>query len=113
MVQSEKRRQVRVPVDDEIYVKELASGRELGILANINMDGFMLIGDEGIKEDKFYELIIGLEPGMPDGEITLGAECLWISETGTGDQIWAGFQFTQVSDSARDRIEKLIQHYES
>lgn len=111
MVENEKRRQTRVPVEDEICIMDLTTGKELGILANINADGFMLIGDEGLKEDRFYDLSINLEPTAEGGEIVIGAECLWISETGTGDQVWAGFQITEVSELGGERIDRLIEQY--
>lgn len=111
MVESEKRKQTRVPVEDEICIMDLTTGKELGVLANINAEGFMLIGDEGLKEDRFYDLSINLEATTEGGEIIIGAECLWISETGTGDQVWAGFQITEVSELGSERIDRLIEQY--
>ncbi len=111
MVESEKRRQTRVPVEDEICIVDLTTGKELGVLANVNAEGFMLIGDEGLKEDRFYDLSINLDPNGTGEEVIIGAECLWISETGTGDQVWAGFQITEVSESGSECIDRLIEKY--
>ncbi len=112
MTTSDKRRQSRVPVDDEICVRDVDSGRELGVLANVHKDGFMIISDGGLKEDKLYDVRFELRDGDAKEELDLGADCLWISETGTGDQIWAGFQITRLSDAARDRLDQLVRHYE-
>lgn len=107
---SEKRSQVRIPVDDEICVRDTVSGVELGTLANVHDEGFMVISDGGLKEDHLYQ--VAFEINSSRKPITLGAECLWISETGTGDQVWAGFQIMDLSDDARQQIEQLLTQYQ-
>jgi hypothetical protein len=107
---SEKRTQVRIPVDDEICVRDTVSGLELGTLANVHDAGFMVISDGGLKEDNLYQ--VAFEINSEHSSINLGAECLWISETGTGDQVWAGCQIMDMSEEARQRIAKLITQYQ-
>jgi hypothetical protein len=106
---SEKRSQIRVPVEAEICVRDTVSGKELGILANAHIEGFMLISDGGLKEDRLYQVAFEL---ATHETITLGAECLWISETGTGDQVWAGFQIMDMSDEARIKIERMLAQFD-
>jgi len=106
---SEKRSQVRIPVDDEICVRDTVSGSELGTLANVHEEGFMVISDGGLKEDYLYQVAFEVSSGE---SIPLGAECLWISETGTGDQVWAGFQIMDMSDEARQQMRTLIAQYQ-
>jgi PilZ domain len=108
---SNKRSQVRIPVDEEIFVRDTISGLEMGTLANIHVEGFMVISDGGLKEDQLYQVI--LEVGHGNDDIQLAAECLWISETGTGDQVWAGFQIMKASDAAKQQIEALLTQYEA
>lgn len=108
--ESDKRSQVRIPVDEEICVRDTVSGVELGTLANIHDEGFMVISDGGLKEDYLYQAVFELGEGK--GVIELGAECLWISETGTGDQVWAGFQIMSLGDDARTQIQALIDEYQ-
>lgn len=112
MTQSEKRKHARVSVDDEICVRDVDSGQELGVLANVHEDGFMIISDGGLQEDKLYQVVFELEEGGKVEKLALGADCLWISETGTGDQVWAGFQITRLSDAARVRLQQLVSRYE-
>jgi PilZ domain. len=107
---SEKRTQVRIPIDDEILVRDTVSGLELGTLANVHDAGFMVISDGGLKEDNLYQVAFEVNSGRPS--ITLGAECLWISETGTGDQVWAGFQIMDLSEDARQQIAQLMTQYQ-
>lgn len=107
--ESDKRSQVRIPVDDEIVVRDTVSSLEMGTLANVHDEGFMVISDGGLKEDNLYQ--VAFELGAGKGEICLGAECLWISETGTGDQVWAGFQIMDISEEAKQQIDNLLSHY--
>ena len=112
MISSEsdnKRSQVRIPIEEEIFVRDSVSSLEMGTLANIHDEGFMVISDGGLKEDNLYQVVFELGNGK--GEINLGAECLWISETGTGDQVWAGFQIMDVSEDAKQQIESLLVTY--
>lgn len=104
-----KRSQVRIPIDEEIFVRDVVSSLEMGTLANIHDEGFMVISDGGLKEDNLYQ--VAFELGGGKGEITLGAECLWISETGTGDQVWAGFQIMEASEEAKQQIHDLLSQY--
>jgi hypothetical protein len=104
-----QRSQVRIPVDEEIFVRDTVSGLEMGTLANIHREGFMVISDGGLKEDEFYDVVLELGGGKADIHFT--AECLWISETGTGDQVWAGFQITMASTDATGQIDDLLVHY--
>lgn len=112
MFDDEKRRQARIPVDEEISVRDIVSGKELGILANIHVEGFMLISDGGLKEDNLYQIRLEVNSDKNTEDCSIGAECLWISDTGTGDQVWAGFQIMEMSDSAKELIESLVDHYD-
>lgn len=107
-INDEQRTQVRIPVDEEIFVRDVLSGKELGTLANLHAEGFMLISDGGLKEDHLYQVVLEKELGSAPTACSLGAECLWISETGTGDQVWAGFQIMECSDSAQAQIEEIM-----
>ncbi len=107
----EQRAQVRIPVDEEIYVRDVVTSKELGTLANIHGDGFMVISDGGLKEDHLYQVVFEKDLGATPSEESLGAECLWISETGTGDQVWAGFQIMECSDAARAKVSSIIEEH--
>lgn len=108
--ESDKRSQVRIPIDEEINVRDTVTGVEIGTLANIHDEGFMVISDGGLREDHLYQVVFELGGGK--GVIELGAECLWISETGTGDQVWAGFQIMDIADESRKQITILIDQYQ-
>lgn len=104
----DKRSEVRIPVDQEIFVRDTVNNVEIGTLANINSDGFMIISDGGLKEDHAYQVVFEKEQGSASSDLALGAECLWVSETGTGDQVWSGFQIMECSDKARVQIDAII-----
>ena len=109
--ESEKRRQARIPIDQEVIVKDTVSGKALGVLANLNEEGFMVISDGGLREDHLYQVILDMQGLTTDEPLSMGVECMWISDTGTGDQVWAGFQIMEVSEAAKDTIDSLLQVY--
>lgn len=109
--EEEQRAQVRIPVDAEIYVRDLVSGQELGTLANVHEEGFMVISDGGLKEDHLYQVVFEKEFGSGNADVSIGAECLWISETGTGDQVWAGFQIMEISEPARILVADIMREH--
>ena len=108
----DQRTQVRIPVDEEIFVRDVVSGKELGTLANLHKEGFMLISDGDLREDHLYQVVFEKELGSLGMEFSLGAECLWISETGTGDQVWAGFQIMECSEVAHDQIDTIMAQHQ-
>lgn len=108
MHDSEKRSKTRLAVTLEILVRDRLSGLILGKLANIHEEGFMVIGSGDMREDALYQ--VRLE--APEMEVHAGAECLWISETGTGDKLWAGFTFLDINEEDQDKLLQLVKYFE-
>lgn len=107
----EKRRKYRTDVEQRIEVLNSITNKLLGKVVNISEDGFMLISHDAageIKENCLYQLKFILAKDV-DGvsDISLGAECLWLNETGAGEQLWCGFQVIDISDSDRDIMHLL------
>jgi len=106
---SEQRRKKRKQIDHHIAVMDSVLETGVGQLVNINEHGFMLIGGGQVREDCVYQLSITLDVGADKQEkLCFGAECLWVRETESGTQYWAGFQIIDISDEDRARISTLI-----
>lgn len=109
---SEKRSRERVYINGSVMVVDTMRDVELGKLVNLHEDGFLLITSEPIEEGSIYQLKFFPKPPI-DGvdEISVGAECLWIDETGSGEQIWAGFHIMDISDSGVGSIRDLTERF--
>lgn len=107
---SEQRRRERKEVDQTIAVKDALLNADVGQVVNIHEEGFMLIGSGQIRENCLYQFSICLsEAVQKKSKISVGAECLWLKETDSGTQYWAGFHIIDISESDRDIITELVQ----
>ncbi len=107
---SESRRRERKEVDQPIAVKDALLDAEVGQVVNIHEEGFMLIGSGKIRENCLYQLSMHLSKEVDSrSNISVGAECLWLKETDSGTQYWAGFHIIDISENDRDVITKLVQ----
>lgn len=108
---SDARRRERKDVVVEIHVSDVVLGTAFGRLVNISEDGFMIIGRADVRVDHLYQLALNSEtsdlPTSQDIHISVGAECLWLKETDSGSQHWAGFRFIDVSDDDREKLKAL------
>jgi hypothetical protein len=104
----EKRSRPRLPVNLDVFVRDRISGLLLGKLANIHEEGFMLIGSGDLREDALYPVRIEANELSLDA----GVECLWTSETGSGDQRWAGFTFLDVAEADEAILRSLVKTFE-
>ncbi len=105
---SELRRRERKEVDQYITVKDALLDTDIGQVVNLHEEGFMIIGDGQIREDCLYQLSMSLSKVIENCDyISVGAECLWLKETDTGTQYWAGFHIIDISDKDREIIAKL------
>lgn len=110
--EDEKRARERVYINGSVLVYDSMRDIELGKLVNLHEDGFLLLSNEAIEEGSIYQLKFYPEPPI-DGvcEISVGAECLWLDETGSGEQIWAGFHIMDVSDEGLSSIKDLTSRF--
>lgn len=105
----DKRRNERKDIIQLISVTNVMTGQNLGQVVNLSLDGFMLIGSGQIKEDCLYQLNFHLsEAEQERATLSLGAECLWIRETDSGTQYWAGFHIMDISDEDSAFIAALL-----
>jgi len=106
---SEQRRKARKEIEQHISVKDSILDLEVGRVVNMNEDGFMLIGSGQIRENCLYQLSMSLsEPLAGAASLSLGAECLWIRETDSGSQYWAGFHIIDISEADKKLVAKLV-----
>lgn len=105
---NELRRRERKAVEQLIEVKDVLLDSDVGRVVNLHEEGFMLIGDGQIRENCLYQLNMALtEPVAETESISVGAECLWMKETDSGTQYWAGFQIIDISENDRDVIVQI------
>ena len=107
---SDKRRLERIDVGETIKVLNRMGGQELGRVANIHEEGFMMIGqDEVVFEGGVFQLDFiweSSENNEETEEFSLGAECLWRKPGET--QTWSGFTIIDKGESDSAIIERIV-----
>lgn len=105
---SQRRQLKRIHVAQDVVVKDMLRDLSLGKLVNIHREGFMLIGESFVKENRLYQLTFSAPNIFQSAsEISIGAECLWLKETDDTDVRWAGFHIIDVNDEGLRAIDKL------
>ncbi len=106
---TENRSKERVDVPQLVAVFDSLSDIELGTIVNLHEEGFLLIGSGVVGDNRVYQLRFEFSDPVDDvTNISIGAECLWTNETGSGDKIWAGFHIIDISESDKTIISHLI-----
>lgn len=105
---SEKRSKARLIVTEEVLVRDCLSNLLLGKLANIHDEGFMVIGNGDFQEDAFYQV----QFEGANAAVRADAECLWTSETGSGDHLWAGFTFLNIHAEDQEKFHQMVKLFE-
>lgn len=105
----EKRRLERHTLSASLEVYDLDNGCHLGRVVDLNGEGLMLLSDQPVALFKRYALQISLPMtlnGMRD--FYLDAESLWHRESIAGGQHWTGMHFVQLTEDAKQCIEKMV-----
>ena len=106
---TENRAIQRIDVPQLVAVFDSLNDIELGTIVNLHEEGFLLIGEGIIGDNRVYQLRFEFSEKVDDiDQISVGAECLWTNETGSGDKIWAGFHIIDISETDKTIISHLI-----
>jgi hypothetical protein len=97
----------------QVEVVNQITGVTLGVLVDIHLEGFMLMGSEQLKPEYLYQ--IKLRVDGPDGSldecIELGIDCLWARAMAQENRFWAGCRIIDVSPDAREKLAQLISEF--
>lgn len=111
-----RRKHPRHNLRDVVRVVDKATGQSIGTVANLSLDGLMLINSEPLHVDCIYQLSVcvdGSVLGEAENktiELHLGVDCLWNSPTAsvTAAAYWSGCQIIDVAEEDFPTIQRLI-----
>lgn len=94
----------------QVEVVNQITGVTLGVLVDVHLEGFMLMGSEQLKPEHLYQIKLRVDgpDGNHGGGIELGVDCLWTRAMAQGDRFWAGCRIIGVSPDAREKLAQLI-----
>ena len=85
--------------------------RVLGKVADISIEGMMLLSTNLIQADTLYQ--VSLTPAKEDDndpQINMGLDCMWVQEREDAG-CWAGFKIIDIDDDALDHLQQLIDEF--
>jgi len=111
-----RRKHPRHNIGDYISVADAASGQNLGRVANLSLEGLMLVNSQPLNADCIYQLKLVIDGSQIPGagfdlrEIMIGVDCLWASpaKSTSASAYWSGCQIIDVSESDFEAIKLLI-----
>lgn len=106
---TERRRLERHYVSNSLEVFDLDTGDHLGRVVDLHVEGLMLLSDQPVDLFRSFALQVNL-PMRLNGvhEFLLDAETLWNRQSLNGQQYWTGMHFTNLPDTSRQCIEKMV-----
>ena len=113
---SNRRKSPRINLRNLVSVVDVATGESVGSVANLSLEGLMLVNHAPLDPDRIYRLCmtVGGKPfsdGADDArQIHLAVDCLWNSPAAavTASAYWSGCQIIDISDADFAVIEQLI-----
>jgi hypothetical protein len=95
-------------------VFDLAQGKLIGYLGDLNLIGAMVIGDEALKVNERLSISIQLPelPKISATRLALPVRIVWCHQDLSPEYFNIGLEFELVTDQQRKVIEAVIENYE-
>jgi len=108
-----RRKHPRHDIAGSITVIDRRTGSSIGTIANISLEGMMIIGPKALETDSIYQLALKFcRPVREMSSVNLGVDCMWnnTSPPNTGLH-WSGCQIIDLSDECIQVLELIIEEY--
>lgn len=111
-----RRKHPRHSLRDSVRVIDKATGESLGTVANLSLEGLMLVNSSPLHADHIYQLCLTIDGDViphVDGrghEIHVGVDCLWSSpaQSASASAYWSGCQIIDISEADFELVKKLL-----
>jgi hypothetical protein len=95
-----------------LHVYDPKSGRNLGTLLNLSLEGARVLSEKRVDSDKVFELLIKLpENFVKKNELVFTAKSRWCAPDINPEYYDVGYQFAHVSEEDRRIIIEIIEKY--
>lgn len=111
-----RRKHPRHNLRDVVRVIDKATGQSVGTVANLSLEGLMVVNSVPLNLDCIYQLQLCVDDSVLGGtagevrELHLGVDCLWNSPTASvaAAAYWSGCQIIDMADEDLAVIQRLI-----
>ncbi|BBL73599.1 hypothetical protein MishRS11D_06970 [Methylomagnum ishizawai] len=91
-----------------LEVRDLNRGVALGHLADVGLDGLMLLCPEAVPANRVYSLALDLPGELEGTQAEFGAESLWAETSLEPGRYWVGFHIIDISPQNQERLRQLV-----
>lgn len=109
-----RRKHARHTLGSTVDVIDRTTGESVGSIANLSLEGLMLVNSQPLTTDSLYQLKLlveeGVIPARPASEICVGVDCLWTSPGMPSHEsiFWSGCQIIDIADEDFELIRLLL-----
>lgn len=109
---AESRRKKRHELSKPIPVQDTLSDEIIGTLANITVEGMLIVGNRPMDVNRIYQIELQL-PTEINGvsSVCVGIDCMWINGGEDQELSWSGCEIIDADPAAIEVIEQLISEY--
>lgn len=104
------RRSIRKRTGESILVTDAMTGRTIGRIGNLSVDGMMLISPQPIAEGSLYQLQFLLADAQRQPRrLEVGIQCLWSEAARTEHSHWAGCRIIDIAPSEQQVLAGWVE----
>ncbi len=111
MSTQERRKSPRKTVTYPIPVIDSDRDHILGHLADISLEGFMLLAQDPLDINRVFQVRMEIPEACGGQAIPLGVESLWRETSNSHGKYWVGFQIIDISPRDSQRLHMLIEEH--
>jgi hypothetical protein len=106
----EHRQSVRKPPDRPIDVLDVITGRPIGRVGNLSVDGMLLISQRALPANALFQLSFSLPSSDGSGSrpLEIGVNEQWGERASAPGQFWTGFHIIDISREDQERLTAWV-----
>ncbi len=106
----EHRQSVRKPPDRPIEVLDVITGRPIGRVGNLSVDGMLLISQRALPANALFQLSFSLPSadGAGSRPLEIGVNEQWGERASAPGQFWTGFHIIDISREDQERLTAWV-----
>ena len=110
----ENRRSRRKRAQDGIEVTNALTGKAIGFVGNLSVDGMLLMAQERLADNALFQFSFDLPGagGAPAHRLEIGVHEQWSEPANTPGQFWAGFRIIDIAPADRTALTAWVNRFE-
>ncbi len=105
----DRRKLTRYDIEDHYQVFDRVTGRKLGVMANLSIEGMMLLTENPVKKRSLFLCSVQLpQPVLGRGRIDFDGECRWCKKVKDSGWFQSGYKLVNIPVEDQTTIMCLV-----